>query len=77
MLLITKLNAQKIKYLLFSVKHREFKGTEDLFLNSADIKNINSTQQIKFKELTKRFFIQQLRCQTIQFRFQSQLVTLK
>ena len=33
------------------------KGTEDVFLNSADIKNINSTQQIKFKELTKRFFI--------------------
>ena len=32
-------------------------GTEDVFLNSADIKNINSTQQIKFKELTKRFYI--------------------
>ena len=32
-------------------------GTEDIFFNSADIKNINSTQQIKFKELTKRFYI--------------------
>ena len=37
--------------------HAPFKGTEDVFFNSADIKNINSTQQIKFKELTKRFYI--------------------
>ena len=36
---------------------KSLKGTEDIFFNSADIKNINSTQQIKFKELTKRFYI--------------------
>ena len=38
-------------------RHDVLNGTEDLFLDSADIKNINSTQQIKFKELTKRFYI--------------------